>query len=83
MKVLLVQPYHPVNVKLFGKVYMSQLTLPMVAALTPTGVDISIVDENVEPLNFEGDYDLVGITALTPTATRAYEIADEFRSRGG
>jgi len=82
LKVLLVQPYHPVNVKLFGKVYMSQLTLPMVAALTPTGVDISIVDENVEPLNFEGDYDLVGITALTPTATRAYEIADEFRSRG-
>jgi len=61
---------------------MSQLTLPLMAALTPSGHEILVVDENVEPIDFEADVDLVAITALTPTAPRAYEIADEFRRRG-
>lgn len=61
---------------------MSQLTLPLMAALTPAKHEITVIDENVEPIDFEPDYDLVSITALTPTAPRAYEIADEFRRRG-
>ncbi|MGC8874560.1 MAG: B12-binding domain-containing radical SAM protein [Chloroflexia bacterium] len=82
MKVLLVQPAHPSNVRLFGRVYMSSLTLPVVAAATPPDVDVSIVDENVSSIPLEGRYDLVGITALTPNAPRAYAIADAFRARG-
>lgn len=82
LKVKLIQPYHPSNVRLFGKAYMSQLTLPIVAALTPSSIEVTIKDENVEPINFDNHVDLVGITALTPTATRAYEIADEYRRRG-
>ncbi|MHB9112521.1 MAG: B12-binding domain-containing radical SAM protein [Thermoleophilia bacterium] len=61
---------------------MSQLTLPLMAALTPGEHEILVVDENVEPLDFAIDVDLVAITCLTPTAPRAYEIADEFRRQG-
>ncbi|MFA5801361.1 MAG: radical SAM protein [Thermoleophilia bacterium] len=61
---------------------MSQLTLPLMAALTPAKHDIYILDENVEAVDFGREVDLVAITALTPTAPRAYEIADEFRRRG-
>lgn len=61
---------------------MSQLTLPLLAALTPPEHEITAVDENVESIDFGREADLVAITALTPTAPRAYEIADEFRRRG-
>lgn len=82
MKVLLIQPAHPSNVHLFGRVYMSSLTLPVVAALTPPDVEVAILDENVTPLDLEQPANLVGITALTPNAPRAYAIADAFRARG-
>lgn len=61
---------------------MSQLTLPLLAALTPAEFEVAAIDENVEPVDFDREVDLVAITALTPTAPRAYEIADEFRRRG-
>jgi radical SAM superfamily enzyme YgiQ (UPF0313 family) len=58
------------------------LGLLKVAALTPTSWQVSIRDEKVEPLRLEEEADLVGITAMTTTAPRAYEIADHFRRRG-
>ncbi|MHB0866566.1 MAG: B12-binding domain-containing radical SAM protein [Thermoleophilia bacterium] len=61
---------------------MSQLTLPLMAALTPGKHDVTVLDENVEPVDFDAQVDLVAITALTPIAPRAYEVADEFRRRG-
>ncbi len=59
----------------------SVLPLTTVAALTPPEHDVRIVDENVEPLDFGADCDLVGITFMTALAPRAYEIAREFRKR--
>ena len=53
-----------------------------VAALTPSEVDVSITDENVTAIDFKKETDLVGITVITVTAKRAYEIADTFRARG-
>jgi len=82
MKVLIIQPKHRSNVKLYGKAYMSQLTLPVLAAQIPEGHDIQIIDENVEDIDFSTEVDVVCITAMTPAASRAYEIADEFRKRG-
>ena len=38
------------------------LGLATVAALTPKHWDVEIVDENVEPINFETTADLIGIT---------------------
>jgi radical SAM superfamily enzyme YgiQ (UPF0313 family) len=69
-----------------GKGWRLSLCPPLapaaLAALTPPGVDVSITDENVSAIDFEKRTDLVGITVLTSTAVRAYEIADEYRRRG-
>lgn len=55
--------------------------LAYLAALTPPGWDIRIIDEVQEPLTFE-DADLVAITCMTQTAPRAYAISQEYRERG-
>ena len=60
----------------------SVLSLTIVAALTPRRHEVRIVDENVEPLDFAADVDLVGITFMTALAPRAYQIAERFRARG-
>jgi radical SAM superfamily enzyme YgiQ (UPF0313 family) len=61
---------------------MPCLGLLKVAALTPSDWQITIVDEKIEPLDLNQEADLVGITAMTTTVQRAYEIADHFRRRG-
>jgi len=59
--------------------YLGVTTL---AALTPPHWEVEIHDENAAPIDFRDGADLVGITALTPLAPRAYEIAAEYRGRG-
>lgn len=59
-----------------------QLSLLAVAAVTPEDIEIELIDENVEEIDFEKKTDLVGITAMTAAAPRAYQVADEFRRRG-
>jgi radical SAM superfamily enzyme YgiQ (UPF0313 family) len=61
---------------------MPCLGLLKVAALTPSDWHVTIVDEKVEPLDLNLEADLVGITAMTTTIQRGYEIADHFRQRG-
>jgi radical SAM superfamily enzyme YgiQ (UPF0313 family) len=61
---------------------MPSLGLLKVAALTPPDWDVTLVDERVETLNLELEADLVGISTMTTTAQRGYEIADRFRRRG-
>ncbi len=58
------------------------LVLPTLAALTPSDVEVVLIDENVEPINFDEKVDLVGITGMTYLISRSYEIADEYRKRG-
>ena len=58
------------------------VALPTLAALTPPEHEVIIVDENMETVDFAQPCDIVGITAITHQAVRAYEIADEFRKRG-
>lgn len=60
---------------------MSQLTLPHLAGLTPSDWEIKIVDENVTAINFQEPADLVAITAITPAAPQAYEIAKKFHNK--
>jgi radical SAM superfamily enzyme YgiQ (UPF0313 family) len=59
-----------------------QLTMPLLAAYTPPHWEVTHTDEIVQKLNFTIDADLVGITANTPAAPHAYELAERFRSRG-
>lgn len=58
------------------------LNLGMLAALTPPDIEVSIVDEVVEKVNFDEQVDLVGISCTTTVVPRAYEIAAEYRERG-
>ena len=60
------------------------LTLTTLAALVPAelNAEVSIQDEGVQPLDLNFDADLVGITAITGTALRAYGLADELRAKG-
>ncbi|MFX0136746.1 MAG: B12-binding domain-containing radical SAM protein [Candidatus Hodarchaeota archaeon] len=61
---------------------MAGLALPILAALTPNDIELKIIDDFIEPIDFEEPVDLVAITAFTPQAIRAYKIAHEFRLRG-
>ncbi len=66
-----------------GRVFqLPPLALATVAAATPEYAKVSIVDESIEPIDYNCDADLVGITALTRFAPHAYEIADRFREKG-
>jgi radical SAM superfamily enzyme YgiQ (UPF0313 family) len=60
----------------------SMLSSLYVAAAMPPGVTTRIVDEDVEPVDFNAEADVVGLSFMTYNAPRAYEIADEFRRRG-
>jgi len=82
-RLLLISPLSPGS--LMGGTFffrLPNLGLLKVAALTPPDWQCDIVDEKVEPLDLAQDADLVGITSMTTTAPRAYEIADHFRQRG-
>jgi len=52
------------------------------AALTPAGWEINLLDEQLQEIDFSSCPDLVAITSGTLQSLRAYDIADEFRRRG-
>jgi radical SAM superfamily enzyme YgiQ (UPF0313 family) len=58
------------------------LALTTLAALTPPDWEVSISDESVEEIDFQDPADLIAISAMTPLAPRAYELADQFRRAG-
>lgn len=61
------------------------LTLTTLASLVPPEIaaDVRITDEGIDEIDIERiNADLVGITAITGTAPRAYEIAAQLRRRG-
>ncbi len=58
------------------------LGLRILAALTPADVEWALTDENVEPVDYDEEVDLVAISFFTPQASSAYEVARRFRARG-
>ncbi len=83
MKLLLIAPKWPDN-SLWGQIYFRfpYLALTSIAGLTSDEWNISILDENVEQIDFSALPDLVAISIMTPLAKRGYEIADSFRRKG-
>jgi len=85
MRLLLVQSSHLTS---DGEVFKSRhllypgLALPIIASLTPGEVDIEIVNDYSQQVDYDDPADLVGITAMTPQAPRAYQIAEGFKQRG-
>ncbi len=43
---------------------------------------VELMDENLQEIDFNSDYDLVMITGMTHQAQRSYQIADHFKARG-
>ncbi|MBP1721887.1 MAG: radical family protein [Deltaproteobacteria bacterium] len=86
MKIRLIDPAPKDNLlmqtnKDIKSYWFARLSLTTIAALTPPEIEVAITDENVEEIDFNEDVDLVGLTAMTMHAVRAYEIADRFRER--
>jgi radical SAM superfamily enzyme YgiQ (UPF0313 family) len=89
LRIVLISPKGPLyrhRGGIFGQTlrYMP-LTLPTLTALVPPELNAEVLclDEgisDVEPARIEAD--LVGLTVITGTAVRAYELAQQFR-RGG
>ncbi len=82
-KIALVSPrapsYHHLS---YNPVTASQSSLAAVQMCTPDDANVAtIIDENAGPLNLEqiAENDLVGISAATAMAPRAYQIADRLR----
>ncbi len=63
---------------------MPVAALPLIAALTPAQHRVTIIDENVEPIDFErcARADIVGITGMVVQRRRMREILTELKRRG-
>src|SRR4030065_725643 len=81
MKLLLVSPSHKSRKKLRA-IKIPQLSLHILASLTPHDVDITVVDEEIRKIDFSLEFDLVGISCMTATANRSYQLSDRYRQRG-
>ena len=84
LKIRLIEPsrYRGGTLQRVKRLLFPPLTLPLVAGLTPDDFDVSIHNDSFEEVDFDEKVDLVGLTAYTAQALRAYEIADEYRRRG-
>jgi len=82
MKILLISPTRNPEVKKPKGIFMPQLSLHLIAGLTPEEHEVTIIEEEVEDIDYGTEWDLVGISCMTSTAPHAYAIADEFRKRG-
>jgi radical SAM superfamily enzyme YgiQ (UPF0313 family) len=61
---------------------MPQLSLGVIAALTPDDVELDVVEEEIGEIDFDKRYDLVGISCMTASAPRAYKLASLFKENG-
>lgn len=82
MKILLVAPCPPFEQRP-KSMDIPQLTLSLIAGMTPEEHEVEICEEvygDIVP--FDGDFDVIGISIMTQTCLRGYEIANEFKKRG-
>ena len=82
MKLLLLSPSHKFVKKVLKAIKIPQLALHILASLTPNDVDITVIDEEIREIDFSLDFDLVGISCMTATANRSYQLSDMYRERG-
>jgi radical SAM superfamily enzyme YgiQ (UPF0313 family) len=88
MRVALISPKGPLYRSrggIFKKSLRYQpLTLTTLAALAPPELPIEFVlhDEGIEDIPLDLEADLVGLTVITGSSTRAYELSAHFRARG-
>jgi radical SAM superfamily enzyme YgiQ (UPF0313 family) len=90
MRIYLVAPKNPESFWTFDRVLPSigkkcafpNLSLPTVAGITPSEHEVVLCDENVEPIDFDVDADIVGVTGYVIHKQRILDIIDAFKARG-
>jgi radical SAM superfamily enzyme YgiQ (UPF0313 family) len=82
MKIKLIAPREQREDTLSSSLKLQRVNLPLLAALTPPGHTVTIVDEAFGPDDTNQDVDLVGITVMTDVVPRAYDIAAAYRRKG-
>ncbi len=88
MKIALISPKGPLyrhRGGIFRKSLRYQpLTLTTLAALVPPelNAEIEVYDEGIQDVPQSLDADLIGMTVITGTSKRSYELSDLFRAQG-
>jgi radical SAM superfamily enzyme YgiQ (UPF0313 family) len=88
MRIVLISPRGPLYRNRTGiwkkSLRYAPLTLTTLAALVPPELEaeVTLVDEGISEIDPAIEADLVGISAITGTAPRSYELAAQFRRRG-
>jgi len=81
LKILLIAPCPEKNQR-HNSMAIPQLTLSLIAGMTPEEHEVKIIEEVFNDIiDFDEEVDVVGITIMTQTAIRGYEIANEFKKR--
>lgn len=58
------------------------MSLAILAALTPSDIELKVTDELVEDIDFSYPADVVALSVNTTNAFRAYQVVDIFRKKG-
>ncbi len=90
MRICLIAPKNPESFWTFDRILPSlnkkcvfpNLSLPTVAGITPREHEVVLCDENVEPVDFDTDAEVIGLTGYVIHKQRIFELAAEFRRRG-
>jgi len=90
MKVLFVYPAVRPHAMNFGhcldlvrkKASHIPLSVITLAALTPDGIDVSIVDQNVDEVSFDVDADIVAFSGMLAQREMLFNLAKSFKSQG-
>jgi len=82
MRILLMSPRSPIGQHTSSWLRIPQLSLSVLAGLTPPGHEVSIVEEEFESPPTAEHWDLVGMTTMTANSARAYRFARRFRECG-
>jgi radical SAM superfamily enzyme YgiQ (UPF0313 family) len=88
MRILLISPRGPLYRHKTGiwkkSLRYQPLTLTTLASLVPPelNADIVLMDEGIGDIDPDAQADIVGISAITGTAPRSYELARHFQDRG-
>lgn len=62
--------------------FLPSLSLLTIAACSPPDMEVKLIDERIENIDFDEHFDIVGISIMTEQAIRGYEISSEFRKKG-
>jgi radical SAM superfamily enzyme YgiQ (UPF0313 family) len=88
LKIALLSPKGPLykhKTGIFRKdLRAAPLTLTTLASLIPKNIsyEVQLIDEGIEDLPMHLDADLVGMTVITGSAPRSYELSEKFRREG-